>query len=60
MRGWMIEDGLWQVKARREARAHLAACGRPVASDRYGVFRVNRRDREGEPTQFVRASLIPY
>lgn len=56
----MIEDGLWQVKARREARAHLAACGRPVASDRYGVFRVNRRDREGEPTQFVRASLIPY
>ena len=121
LRGWMIEDGLWQAKARREVRehpsrprreclgdlvqidgsphdwfegrapsctlivyaddatsrllaagffpaetteaymrttrAHLAACGRPVAyySDRYGVFRVNRRDREGEPTQFVRA-----
>ena len=41
----------------RTTRAHLAACGRPVAyySDGYGVFRVNRRDREGEPTQFVRA-----
>ena len=41
----------------RTTRAHLAAHGRPVAyySDRYGVFRVNRRDREGEPTQFVRA-----
>ena len=24
-------------------------------SDRYEVFRVNRRDREGEATQFVRA-----
>ena len=121
LRGWMIEDGLWQAKPRREirehpsrprreclgdlvqidgsphdwfegrgprctlivyvddatsrllatgfhaaetteaymrtTRAHLAAHGRPVAyySDRYGVFRVNRRDREGEPTQFVRA-----
>ena len=41
----------------RTTRAHLASHGRPVAyySDRYGVFRVNRRDREGEPTQFVRA-----
>ena len=41
----------------RTTRAHLEAHGRPVAyySDRYGVFRVNRRDREGEPTQFVRA-----
>ena len=38
-------------------RARFAAHGRPVAyySDRYGVFRVNRRDREGEPTQFARA-----
>lgn len=38
-------------------RAHLAAHGRPVAyySDRYGVFRVNRRGREGKPTQFGRA-----
>ena len=41
----------------RTTRAHVEAHGRPVAyySDRYGVFRVNRRDREGEPTQFVRA-----
>ena len=41
----------------KTTRAHLASRGRPVAyySDRYGVFRVNRRDREGEPTQFVRA-----
>ena len=41
----------------RTTRAHVAAHGRPVAyySDRYGVFRVNRRDREGEPTQFTRA-----
>ena len=38
-------------------RAHLAARGRPVAyySDRYGVFRVNRRDKENELTQFGRA-----
>ena len=121
LRRWMIEDGLWRAKARREirehpsrprrecpgdlvqidgsphdwfegrgpsctlivyvddatsrllaagffaaetteaymrtTRAHLGACGRPVAyySDRYSVFRVNRRDREGEPTQFARA-----
>jgi len=121
LRGWMIADGLWRPKARREVRehpsrprreclgdlvqidgsphdwfegrgprctlivyvddatsrllatgfhpaetteaymtttrAHFAAHGRPVAyySDRYGVFRINRRDREGEPTQFVRA-----
>ena len=41
----------------RTTRAHLAAHGRPVAyySDRYGVFRVNRRDRAGELTQFGRA-----
>ena len=41
----------------RTTRAHLEAHGRPVAyySDRYSVFRVNRRDREGEPTQFARA-----
>ncbi len=41
----------------RTTRARLAAHGRPVAyySDRYSVFRVNRRDREGEPTQFARA-----
>ncbi len=41
----------------RTTRAHLEAHGRPVAyySDRYGVFRVNRRDREGELTQFGRA-----
>ena len=38
-------------------RAHLASQGRPVAyySDRCGVFRVNRRGREGDPTQFARA-----
>ena len=38
-------------------RAHLAAHGRPVAyySDRYGVFRVNKKGREAEPTQFTRA-----
>ena len=41
----------------RTTRAHLDAHGRPVAyySDRYGVFRVNRRDREGGLTQFGRA-----
>ena len=41
----------------RLLRAHLESHGRPVAyySDRYSVFRVNRRDREGEPTQFARA-----
>ena len=38
-------------------RVHLAAHGRPVAyySDRYGVFRVNKKDKEGELTQFSRA-----
>ena len=38
-------------------RAYLAACGRPVAyySDRYGVFRVNKKDKENELTQFGRA-----
>ena len=38
-------------------RAHLSAHGRPVAyySDRYGVFRVNKKGREAEPTQFTRA-----
>ena len=38
-------------------RAHLAACGRPVAyySDRYGVFRVNKKGKENELTQFGRA-----
>ena len=38
-------------------RAHLAAHGRPVAyyADRFGVFRVNRRDREEALTQFGRA-----
>ena len=41
----------------RTTRAHLAAHGRPVAyySDRYGVFRVNRKGSEGELTQFSRA-----
>ena len=40
-------------------REHLAAHGRPAAlhSDRYGVFRVNRRDGEDVPTQFTRALL---
>ena len=44
----------------RTTRAHLEAHGRPVAyySDRYGVFRVNRRDRAGELTQFGRALRI--
>ena len=38
-------------------RAHLSGHGRPVAyySDRYGVFRVNKKGREAEPTQFTRA-----
>ena len=38
-------------------RAHLAAHGRPVAyySERYGVFRVNKKDQEGALTQFSRA-----
>ena len=38
-------------------RAHLAAHGRPAAlySDRYGVFRVNRKGSEDAPTQFTRA-----
>ena len=38
-------------------RAHLAAHGRPVAyySDRHSVFRVNKKDREDELTQFSRA-----
>ncbi len=123
LRQWMIEDGLWESKSRREARghpsrprrecvgdlvridgsphdwfegrspgctliayvddattrllaagfhaqetteaymrttrAHLDAHGRPVAchSDRYSVFRVNRRGAEGGPTQFSRALL---
>ncbi len=40
-------------------RGHLAAHGRPVAlySDRYSVFRVNRKDGEEVPTQFTRALL---
>ena len=38
-------------------REHLAAHGRPVAyySDRYSVFRVNKKDKEDELTQFSRA-----
>ena len=38
-------------------REHLAAHGRPVAyySDRYSVFRVDKRDKEDELTQFSRA-----
>ncbi len=38
-------------------RAHLAAYGRPVAyySDRYGVFRVNKKGKEDELTQFSRS-----
>ena len=38
-------------------RGHLAAHGRPAAlySDRYGVFRVNRKGSEDAPTQFTRA-----
>ena len=121
LRKWMIADGLWRAKARREARvhrsrprrecvgdlvqidgsphdwfegrgprctlivfvddattrllatrfaaeetteaymetmrAHLVLHGRAVAyySDRYGVFRVNRKGSEGELTQFARA-----
>ena len=40
-------------------RGHLAEHGRPVAlySDRYSVFRVNRKDGEDAPTQFTRALL---
>ena len=36
-------------------RAHLAAHGRPVAyySDRYSVFRVNKKDKEDGLTQFA-------
>ena len=42
---------------RRTTRSHLAAHGRPVAyySDRYGVFRINKKGKEGELTQFTRA-----
>ena len=38
-------------------RAHFVAHGRPVAyySDRYGVFRVNKKGKEDELTQFSRA-----
>ena len=38
-------------------RGHLAEHGRPVAlySDRYSVFRVNRKDGEDAETQFTRA-----
>ncbi len=38
-------------------RGHLAAHGRPVAlhSDRYSVFRVNRKDGGDVPTRFTRA-----
>ena len=38
-------------------RAHLADRGRPVAyySDRYSVFRVNKKDKEDQLTQFSRA-----
>ena len=38
-------------------RGHLAEHGRPVAlySDRYSVFRVNRKGGEDAPTQFTRA-----
>lgn len=41
----------------RTTRAHLEAHGRPVAyySDRYSVFRVNRKGGEGRLTQFSRA-----
>ena len=40
-------------------RGHLADHGRPVAlySDRYSVFRVNRKGGEDAPTQFTRALL---
>ena len=38
-------------------RTHLVAYGRPVAyySDRYGVFRVNKKGKEDELTQFSRS-----
>ena len=41
----------------RTTCAHLAARGRPVAyySDRYGVFRINKKGKEDELTQFTRA-----
>ena len=41
----------------RTTRAQLAAHGRPVAyySDRYGVFRINKKGKEDELTQFTRA-----
>ncbi len=62
LRKWMIADGLWRAKARREVRAHLAAHGRPVAyySDRHSVFRVNKKDREDALTQFSRALRTLY
>ena len=43
--------------AMETTRAHLAAHGRPVAyySDRYSVFRVNKKDKEDGLTQFSRA-----
>ena len=38
-----------------ETRGHLAAHGHPVAlySNRYSVFRVNRKDGGDAPTQFT-------
>ena len=41
----------------RSVRAYLTAHGKPVAfySDRHGIFRVNRGERDGRTTQFGRA-----
>ena len=43
----------------RTLRGYLDTHGRPVAiySDKHSIFRVNQKDREGDPTQFTRALL---
>ena len=57
----LLAMGFWSAETTEAymetTRAHLAACGRPVAyySDCHSVFRVNRRGREEELTQFGRA-----
>ncbi len=57
----LLAAGFWSAETTEACmettRAHLSVYGRPVAyySDRYGVFRVNRLEREGEVTRFVRA-----
>ena len=56
----LLAMGFWSAETTEAymetTRAHLAACGRPVAYySGHSVFRVNRRGREEELTQFGRA-----